>query len=145
MNECRDIGEEGAEDVNLRAGGDDPLSDWRKVGSLGRIDLVVGRVDAASLEQLPGEVYLRLGERIVFGGVGRRLGALRSGQRQDPLREADQIVRHRQGDVEDVVQALLEDRGTAAGALRERIAEAVGNDRGGPWWPRGETAASGGP
>ena len=59
---------------------------------------------------------------------GRR--PLRGGQRREPVRERDEVVDHRQADVEDVLQAVAECGGRAAGALDKRVPVAVDDLRG---------------
>ena len=68
------------------------------------------------------------GSSLVAYGGGLR--PLRRGQRRDPLRERDEVVDDRQADVEDVLQAVAERRGRAAGALDERVPVAVDDLRG---------------
>ena len=67
---------------------------------------------------------LRLSERVVDRRVRRRLRPLARGHRRDPLRERHEVVLHRDGDVEYVVQPRAEHRRAAAGTLDERIAVA---------------------
>jgi hypothetical protein len=104
--------------------------DRREVRHLGREDGVVDRLHAGALEDLPRHRELGLGERVVGGGVCRRLRALRRGQARHPLRPGHQVVLDRDRHVEHVLQPRTEHRRTAAGPLHEGVAVAGGHARG---------------
>ena len=94
---------------------------------------LVGRGrDAAGFEQALRLVDLRLGEGIVLGRVGGRLGSIGAWQREQPLRVTHQVVLDRRRlDEEDGMESELEDRRSAARRLWERVAVPVGDGRGG--------------
>src|SRR5947209_2399349 len=109
----------------------DLVSDRCEVGCFCWIYGRISSFHATLFENLAGQVYLRLRERVIFGRVCRSLWTLGSWQCQNILREADEVVRNWQRYVKDIVQAAIEDRWAATSTLNHRIPIAVRDQRGG--------------
>ena len=112
--------------IRRRNAGDDR----GEVGRLGRIGLIVDRLDPGRLEPRLHVVGNRCGEGVVEFCIGRCLRALVGGERQDIVRKHVAALHHRGGlHEEEVVQVLCEHLRSAAGRLDEGIAVTFCNAR----------------